>query len=233
MTEKDASSTGPSAAASAPQTCPAFVYRATERAQALDAAGRRLIGALGRLANDEVWFTNAVADYLETLTPVRGSGLSQQQEDYLIESGTFTPEGLAATKKDIARGGLQLSEAQAWLSHLCATLSLPSAAAFLTRSEKAVTTAVSEGRLYAVEYSGRLRFPDWQFDVTQIGKVLPHLPQLIELLAPRWGPQSIAGFMSTRQSGLLAEGRKTPTSWLRDGGRFEAVSSIVESSYWR
>lgn len=204
-----------------------------ELEQALEEAVKRVVGAIGRLANDAAWFTNSVADYLETLTPVREDGLTRQQEDYLIESGAFTAEELADTRREIARGGLQLSQAEAWLSHLCTTLSLRSVTVFLGWEEEAVRTAVSEGRLYAVEISGQLRFPDWQFDVALEGKVLPHLPALIEVLAPRWGFQGVAGFMSTRQSSLVAEGRKTPTSWLRDGGQIEAVERIIESSYWR
>ena len=218
---------------SRPVQLPAAADRSLEQAPTMESTDRRLTVAIARLATDEIWFTGAVAEYLESLAPIEEDGPSQQQTNFPIESGTFTAESLAAKTTDIARGGLQLKQAEAWLPRLYSTMSLDDAIAFLELDEDAVRTAVADGRLYAVEISGRLRFPDWQFDVGQVGKVLSHLAALIEILAPRWAFQHIAGFMSTRQSSLVAVGRKTPTSWLVDGGQLEPVRANVESSYWR
>jgi hypothetical protein len=41
-------------------------------------------------------------------------------------------------------------------------------------------------------------------------KLLPGLVDIIEAVTPRWGWHSVAGFMATPQSSLVAEERKTP-----------------------
>ena len=194
---------------------------------------QRLGDAITNLAGDPDYILRSLTEMLLTLRPVSLEGrLSKQQEKFLIESGDFTAEELAATKREVDRGSLQLGAAESFLSHLCATMSLDDAAGFLGMDEDAVRAAVSEGRLYGVEISGRLRLPDWQFDVRQPGKVLPHLPSLIESVSQRWKWQSVAAFMSTPQSNLIAEGRKTPAVWLSDGGSVDDVREIVEASDW-
>ena len=171
---------------------------------------------------------------LLTVKPVNREGrLTQQQQLFLIESGTFTAETLAATQREVDRGGLQLGAAEAFLSHLCATMALEDATGFLKCDEEAARTAVSEGGLYAIEISGRLRFPVWQFSLGSPGKVLPGLAEVIEVVTPRWDWHSVAGFMATPQSSLVAVGRKTPVEWLRDGGDVNDVIEIVEDSDWR
>jgi len=111
-------------------------------------------------------------------------------------------------------------------------MSLDNVTGFLKWDEEAVRAAVSEGRLYAIEISGRLRFPVWQFSLESPGKLLPGLAEVIQVVTPRWGWTSVAGFMATAQSSLVATGRKTPVAWLRDGGDVDTVRQIVESDDW-
>jgi hypothetical protein len=203
-----------------------------EAVQVSEDAARRLAEAVARLGNNPSYFVEALTDMLMTLKPVSGNGLSNQQERFLIESGSFTAEELASTSREVNKGSLQLSAAQAWLSNLLATMSLEDATGFLGWDEQAVRTAVSEGRLYAIEVSGRVRFPVWQFNVGHPNKLIPGLTEIIQVVTPRWNWHSIAGFMATPQSSLVAEGRQTPAEWLRDGGDVDAVKQIVESDDW-
>jgi hypothetical protein len=58
--------------------------------------------------------------------------------------------------------------------------------------------------------------------------LIPGLAEIIEVVSSR-NSASVAGFMSTPQASLVAEGRKTPVAWLRDGGDVAAIRRIVES----
>ena len=193
---------------------------------------RRLADAVAHLGNDPEWFLQALTETLLAMAPVSPSKLTKQQELFLIESGTFTAETLARTRERVKRGSLQLGAAQAWLSDLSATMSLDDAAGFLGWSDEAVRSAATEGRLYAIEVSGRLRLPAWQFNIGSPQKLIPGLEDVIEVVSPHWSWHSVAGFMSTPQSSLVAEGRQTPLEWLRDGGDIAAVKQIVESDKW-
>jgi hypothetical protein len=198
-----------------------------------DEAVRRLAHAVARLSKEPDWFLQALTDTVLAMTPISMKRLTDQQERFLIESGTFTADELAETQAHVERGDLQLSSAEVFLSNLRATMSLEDVAGYLDLDEEAVRTAVAEGQLSAIEISGRLRFPAWQFNLGLHEKLIPGLTEVIEAVTPRWDWQSVAAFMATPQSSLVAEGRKTPVEWLRDGGSADAVREIVESSDWR
>jgi hypothetical protein len=195
-------------------------------------AVRRLAEAVAQLANDQEYFLKALTDFLLAMKPISRERLSANEVRFLIESGDFTAEEWAETSASVDRGSLQLSGAEAFLSHLNATMSIDNVTGFLGWDEEAVQAAVHEGRLYAVEISGRLRFPVWQFSLGSPGKLLRGLAEIIEVVMPRWGWTSVAGFMATPQLSLVAEGPKTPVAWLRDGGDVDAVRQIVESDDW-
>lgn len=195
-------------------------------------AVRSLAEAVARLANDPEYFLGALTDMLLALKPISRERLSANEVRFLIESGAFTAEEWAKTSASVDRGSLQLSTTEAWLLALFATMSIEGVTGFLGWNESDVTDAVADGRLYAIEISGRLRFPGWQFDVGSPSKLLPGLTQMIGLFTPRWDWQSAAGFMATPQRDLVARGRKTPIQWLRDGGDFDDVREIVEASDW-
>jgi hypothetical protein len=195
-----------------------------------EATVQRLADAVARLANDPDYFIQALTDLLLAMKPISLARLSENEARFLIESGSFTAEEWAVTSASVTRGALQLSATEGWLLALFATKSMEDVAGFLDWSEEDVRSAVADGSLYAVKISGRLRFPTWQLGSP--GRLLPGLPELIAVISPRWNWQSAAGFMATRQSKLVAEGRKTPVEWLRDGGDVNAVKEIVEASDW-
>lgn len=193
-----------------------------------EAAVRELARAISRLNNDPNWFMDALLEFLHLVRPVQPDRLTEAQKRYLIESGDFTAESLAETEANVDRGSLQLDVVQGWLAHLLDTISLDEASGFLGMAEDQVIGLVEEGRLYAATVHARLRFPHWQFDVSKPGKVLPHLPEVIQAVRPDWQSQSVAAFMATPQEDLVAEGRKTPAAWLRDGGDVRDVIQLME-----
>ncbi|WP_130176564.1 hypothetical protein [Cryobacterium sp. SO1] len=199
---------------------------------ALDDALRQLGQAIDHIAGDSDYIVRSLTDMLLAMRPASRNGLSKQQERFLIESGTFTAEELDSTSSEVDRGSLQLGAAEAWLSNQLTSMSLEDVAGFLGWNEDEVRPAVTERRLYAIEISGRLRFPAWQFNFGYPNKLIPGLTEVIEVVSPRWDWQSVAGFMATPQSSLVAEGQKSPVDWLRDGGNVHDVIEIVEASDW-
>lgn len=193
---------------------------------------QRLAEAVARLNNDAEWFVDALTEYLLTMAPISGDRLTEAQRQYLVESGAFTSESLAATSREVDRGSLQLSTAQVWLSQLSATMSLGDAADFLEWEPGEVQKATSERRLHAVELSGRLRFPTWQFRVGSPEKLLPGLSDLLRTFGSGWHWNSVAAFMNTPQPRLVATGRRSPVEWLRNGGDSEAVTEVIEADRW-
>lgn len=195
---------------------------------------RQLGEAIADLAGDTSYITLALIDFIRSLRPVSQDGrLTRRQEEFLVVSGEFTADELAKTKRSVDKGSLQLDAAEAFLSNLRATMSLEDAAGYLGWDETAVRTAVLEGRLYGVEISGRLRLPTWQFTMGHPEKLLPGLTDIIAAVASRLSPFSVAELMGTPQPSLVAEGRKTPAAWLRDGGNVNAVTDIILATDWR
>ncbi|TFD12884.1 hypothetical protein E3T35_06245 [Cryobacterium sp. TMT1-2-2] len=199
----------------------------------LNDALRQLGEAIDHLAGDSDYIIRALTDMLLAMRPASMKRLTRQQEAFLIESGAFTADELVSTSREVDRGSLLLGAAEVWLSNLFATMSLENVTGFLGWDEDAVRAATSAERLYAIEISGRLRFPVWQFNVGHPDKRIPGLTEVIEVVTPRWDWQSVAGFMATPQPSLVANGRKTPVEWLRDGGDVSAVKQIVEADDWQ
>ena len=195
-------------------------------------AVRCLAEAVARLANDPEYFLKALTDFLLAMKPVSLERLSANEVRFLIESGAFTAEEWAETSASVDQGSLQLGTTEGWLLGLFETSSMEVVTGFLGWNEEAIRAAVAEGHLFAIEISGRLRFPTWQFQAGTPEKLLPGLTQIIQVITPIWNWQSVAGFMATPQSSLVAEGRQTPVEWLRDGGDVDAVKQIVESDDW-
>ncbi|WP_277959292.1 hypothetical protein [Frigoribacterium faeni] len=199
---------------------------------ASDDAVRRLAQAIERLGNDADYFMDALTEKLLSMEPL----LKYEPDDdsdraFLIASGTFTPAEYNATRRSLARGSLQLRVVESWFSSLAGTLSLKTIARFLHWSEDEVTAAVAEGRLYAVEISGQLRFPEWQLSLSSPGKLLPGLAEVIAADNPKRSWIVLAGLMGTPQEDLYGEGHKTPVAWLRDGGDVKRVTDVVMSPW--
>lgn len=194
-----------------------------------DAVGR-LAQAIERLGNDADYFMDALTEKLLSMEPL----LKYEPDDdsdraILIDSGAFTPAEYDATQRSIARGDLELRVVETWFSSLAGTLSLKAIAEFLHWSDDEITTAVADGRLYAIELSGRLRFPSWQLSLSSPGKLLPGLAEVIAADNPKRSWISLAGLMGTPQEDLRCEGNKTPVAWLRDGGDVRRVTDVVMS----
>ena len=192
---------------------------------------RRLFEALHRLGGDRSYLLHGLVTLIETLEPIRPHDPSDDdQRAVLVELGVFTKQSFAETQREVDRGELRLHEIKTWLTAARDTRSLRSIARFLHLSEDEVRAEVAKHRLVAVDIGGELRFPTWQLNTRPVGRVLPHLPELVPALEQRWDWISMGGFFTTRQEDLYGEGRKTPAAWLEDGGDPEAVRDLVESS---
>lgn len=150
---------------------------------------------------------------------------------FLIASGSFSAAEYDAAQRSVARGSLQLWIVESWFSSLAGTLSLKAIASFLHWSDDDVTTAVADGRLYAVEISGRLRFTAWQLSLSSPGKLLPGLAEVIAADNPKRSWIVLAGLMGTPQEDLYDEGHKTPVAWLEGGDDVKRVTDVVMSPW--
>lgn len=166
------------------------------------------------------------------MAPVSAERMPPSAREFLLDSGDFTGQALAETERQIGQGALQLGIAETFLFDVCSTRSLSSVAGFLHIDEDDVRALVAEGRLYAVELAGRLRFPTWQFCLPAEGHTLPGLPEVIKAIKPRWEWQEASAFMRVTQQDLVGTGCKTPTQWLIDGGGLSDVVSLIEASDW-
>lgn len=188
------------------------------------------LSALDALRLDNQYTLDCLTEFIQSMEPVSHDSLTEERFAYLVESGTYTAEELIEAQAEVNRGGLQLNSIEAFLSHLLATLSLREAVSFLRTSEADVLAAVAGGSLHAATVAGRLRFPEWQFHLSSGNKLLPGIDRdFLSALLKRWPDwRSIAAFMSTPQQDLVAEGRKTPVAWLRDGEDPEEVLALVD-----
>jgi hypothetical protein len=199
---------------------------------ASDDAVRRLAQAIERLGNDADYFVDALTEKLLSIEPlIKPEPDDDSDRAFLIASGSFSAAEYDAARRSVARGSLQLRVVESWFSSLAGTLSLNAMAGFLHWSDDEVTTAVADGRLYAVEISGRLRFPEWQLSLSSPGKLLPGLAEVIAADNPKRSWIVLAGLMGTPQEDLYGEGHKTPVAWLRDGGDVTRVTDIVMSPW--
>ncbi|HXH36254.1 MAG TPA: hypothetical protein VNJ54_17895 [Plantibacter sp.] len=185
--------------------------------------------ALEQLGGDSNYLLAALTNHIRALTPVRPSGLSAEQTEYLISSGAFTAESLAETQARVARGDLQQNMFESFLSHLHETATLDDLIGYLRWDEGTIRTAVDEGRLHAIEVAGQLRFPVWQ--LTYRGdKLLPGLPAILEAARTRMKSLALASFMTIPQESLIATGRQVPTEWLIQGNDVQEVVDVIINS---
>jgi len=200
-----------------------------EFTDAESAALRRLGRAAARLEGDTAWILDSLAETLSAMKPIRKDGMTDEQKRLLIEMDAFTPEELDRATREVNRGSLKGGAVEAFLSHFYETASLEAISAYLQWDEESVRRAVAEGRLCAVEISGRLRFPIWQLSRPHPSGLLPGLEGLLESSAHRWDWLGLTAFMYTPQEDLVIAGRQTPGEWLRRGGALDKVRSIIDS----
>lgn len=197
-----------------------------------EAALLGLAAAVQGLGNDPEYFLRALTERILAMKPISRGRPTEQEVRFLIESGEFTTEEWAEAVASVTRGELQAEEAEAWLIGFVATWPMERVEQYLGWTSEVLVAAVALDHIYAVEISGRLRFPAWQFNVGSPSKLLPGLAEMIAAMKPRWSWHMSAAFMATPQQELVAVGRKSPCAWLRDQGDVRVVRSIIEASDW-
>jgi hypothetical protein len=194
---------------------------------------RALEDAIARLNGDGDYIARALTESLLVERPIVDEpSLSPEEIDFLISSGEFTAEEFDDIATRVRRGDLEAGAANALVAGLHRTMSDDDVRGFLDLDDKELNHLVTARRLYAVDVAGRRRFPSWQFSLSSPGKLLPHLTEIIALLAEEhW--ISASGLMSTPQSEMVMEGEHTPVEWFRAGGGIEALVEILETERWR
>lgn len=160
----------------------------------------------------------------------RGGALTEEQAAFLIESGTFTAESLAATEASVARGDLAKLERKTRLEAITGSLNAAEVALKLSIDASRVRHRQAKGSLYSFIAGGKRRYPTWQFTDDPAQPVLPGLATLVKAFPDDMHPASIQNFMATPQESLRVNGhRLTPTEWLLHGGDLQAVVDIIDS----
>jgi hypothetical protein len=186
-----------------------------------------LVRVLHDLGADTDYLLDGLLAFARSLEPVRRPPSGDPNRAFLASSGAFTEQELAEAEASVARGSLELSAMEWWLTAAAETSSLEDAATFLRLTMDEINTAVREDRLMAVDIAGEWRIPIWQFNTRPVGRTLPNLESIIPLLRD-WDWRTAGQFFATRQEDLLGHGRKTPASWLEDGGNVEEVMAIIK-----
>ena len=192
-----------------------------------DQKALELVRALRDLEADTEYLLDGLLAFARSLEPVRRPPSDDPNRAFLASSGAFTEHELAEAEASVARGSLELSAMEWWLTAAAETSSLEDAATFLRLTMDEIEAAVREDRLMAVDIAGELRVPIWQLNTRPVGRTLPHLESIIPLLRD-WDWRTAGRFFATRQEDLLGHGRKTPASWLEDGGDAEEVRSLIK-----
>ncbi|MFJ4044203.1 hypothetical protein ACIPV2_00475 [Microbacterium sp. NPDC089987] len=190
-----------------------------------------LVGAVCRLTDDPEWLIAALTEMLTAMRPPVPP--TEAEVDYLLSSSAFTPTQLSRIRGRVAHGSLALEGAKSFLSALYATWSLEQVVSYMGSSRNEVLAAVEDGQLYAAKIGQSFRFPVFQFNIGRPEPLLPHLPEFIEAVHDRWNWISAAAFMETPQATLLSVSKLTPRAWLLDGGSFEDIKQITNSTRWR
>lgn len=198
----------------------------------LDSEALVLLGrAIASLRGDTDYITAAITDFIEGLGPVEVGAMSQEQMNWLIESGAMTEHRLERALAAVERGDLKVSQVRTFLSFLADSITLEQAAGLLSISADAVRQAVKDRTLYAFEVHGRLRFPQWQFDLREPDHRLRGLTEIIRSIPEDEHWVSIHAQMTTPLDDLSTMGRHTAVEWLRNGGDVTRVTRILSSEY--
>lgn len=159
-----------------------------------------------------------------------GSGLTKEQEDFLIEDGLFTRESLVKAQASIARGELADAERQTRQEGLDASETAEQVATRLHIAPNEVEAWRERGDLFAFVADGTLHYPTWQFTEAADQPILPHLATLTAAFPDDMHPASILGFFSTPQQDARMGGQPmTPGQWLLRGGDVTRLKDILDS----
>jgi hypothetical protein len=210
---------------------------ASERSQSTSATqvqtAQRLIDAALALGFDPDFLMTAIEDKLSEIKrrPI-GNRLTESQKAYLIQSGAFEQGEFLRIEQDVNSGSLNRQVIRTWLMRILDTVGIDEACELLERDEASILADIERRRVCAVEVSGQLRFPQWQFDTRSPEKLIPHLDDILEASTARWDWQTLSAFMETPQEDLISTGRQTPVDWLRSGGAINRVVQTIEASDW-
>jgi hypothetical protein len=206
--------------------------KSESRVDSGDDAITDFVDTVNDLEVDGRWLVQGFTDFLRRQKRGGGPGMTTEERKFVIESGAMTEAEFVDSEKRVAKGSLEKSAGELWLRTYQETWSASTAAQFLGWTDEEVLAAAKERRIYGIPVRDRLRFPRWQFSLGSPGRLIPHLETVLPILTEHWDWISISAFMSVRQHSLVAEGWKTPRSWLRDGGDPAAIADIIEGDKW-
>lgn len=177
------------------------------------------------------WVTAIIretADLVKLRQPV-GSGLTDSEAKYLLDSGAFTAKQFESTEQRVQTGVLASQERRTRMSPLVDALSAEQVGMNLGITSSRVRHRQAKNNLFAFLIGRSRLYPRWQF-IDGGAKVLPHLTEVVEAFPAGWQPPSVDGFMTTPQEALTADdGRRlTPPEWLAVGGDPKAILEILE-----
>ncbi|SDP13872.1 hypothetical protein SAMN04487788_2308 [Microbacterium testaceum StLB037] len=186
-----------------------------------------LENAITRVNGDGDYIARLLTEALLAERPISDEPpLSGAEADVLVASGAFTREELTDISDKVRRGSLPAVVANTLVAHVYSSMSNDDVRGFLDLKAAELDHAVETRKLHAVEVAGMRRFPMWQFSLSSPGKLLPHLPEIIELVGTmNW--ISLAGLMSTKQSEMESFGAQSPVEWFRQGGEIGALKAIL------
>ncbi|WP_425839924.1 hypothetical protein [Microbacterium sp. PA5] len=203
-----------------------------EGQQALDPnALARLGRAIERLGGDTAYVMESITEFIEALDPVERDATPPHLKDWLIESGSMTEERFEAAVAEVERGALKVMELRSFLKFVSDTLTLDEAAGVLDITEDEARQAVADRTLHAFEINGRLRFPQWQFDIREPDHRLRGLTDIVRSIPKDRDWLSVQGIMTLPHEDLNTEGRQTAVEWLRNGGDVARIRRLVRREY--
>lgn len=181
-------------------------------------AGVERLAQVAKTSNVDVSVFNALIDELADAMTDRQStelGLTEQEANFLIESGDFTPEELAEASAFVTSGGLAKLERETHVRALTNTYTASEVAALLGIDASSVRHRQSKNTLYGFR-AGRIRlYPRWQFIPGEKVSTIPHLPLLVRAIPSDWDPADVEGFMTTPQDDLRStEDSVDPKEWM-------------------
>jgi len=159
----------------------------------------------------------------------RGGAMSDEQLAFLLGSGAFTKERLAAVSARVARGDLEARERASRQGAIDASLSPDQVAERLGISVSEAHRRRAALQLYAFTDGGEEFYPAWQFTDDEDRPVLPGLPVVLAAFSADMHAATIRGFMNTPQRSARIDGAPvTPVEWLMQGGNPRHLAGILE-----
>lgn len=196
-------------------------------------AENEFLTAIRALRAEGDYLVRGLATVISSMPPVPPRSDQSAQAKALVDTGAMTAEDVAAAEDRLAQGALQLLQAAGWLASAWETVSLDAASRLLHRTPQELIRAADRNELLMIELGGEQRIPTWQFTTRPVGRLLPHLAELMPALLNRWRPLAIGRFFTTRQEDLFDEGMKTPAAWLEDGGDPFEVLDLIDAGLHR